>query len=147
MTASSIGRGALDLPVLEAENFLKMPSHKGTMDAPEALSVVWDAPESSTSEIVTLDSPADILDASLRRGGSSFEAVRDDISIKEAIMVSFLETAGSDTESAVVGSSEDPRENAPWTPPGECHAISHKLIQRVGENYISLDCSDFDLLI
>jgi hypothetical protein len=36
--------------------------------------------------------------------GSSFEAVRDDISVKEAVMVSFLETAGSDTESEVAGS-------------------------------------------
>jgi hypothetical protein len=125
---------------LEDENLPKLPSQKRTADAPEALALVespWDVPRSSTTGTDTpdtLDSPAAILGASLRRGGSSFGAVRDDISIKEAVMVSFLERAGSDTESEVAGSRGDPRENMPWSPPGESHAISHNLIQRVGEN-------------
>jgi hypothetical protein len=136
---------------LEDENLPKMLSQKRAADAPEALVLVesaWNAPGSSKATPDTLGSPVDILDASLRRGGSSFEAVRDDISIKEAAVVSFLETAGSDTESEVAGSRGDPREDMPWTPPGESHAISHKLIQRVGEQpdiEVFWTCSDLRL--
>jgi hypothetical protein len=114
----------------------KILNPKRFVDAPEALALIktpWVVPESSTIEITTLDSPADILDASLRRGGSSFEAIRNDISVKEAVVVSYLETTGSETDSEAAGSRSDPRERTPWTPPGEGHAISHALIQRVGE--------------
>jgi hypothetical protein len=140
---------------LEDDNLPKVPSQKRIVDAPEALALVespWNVYESSTAGIITpktLDSPADILDASLRRGGSSFKAVRDDITMKEAVVVSFLETAGSDTESEVAASKGDPRENMPWTPPEGSNAISYQLIQRVGKQpdvVASGTCSDVDLL-
>jgi hypothetical protein len=136
----------------EDQNFLKMPSLRTVVDAPEAIGLVespWNLPESSTIEVVTHDSLADILDASLRRGGSSFEAVRDDISVKEAVVISFLETAGSETESEA-GFKADPRENMPWKPPGGDHTISHELIQKVGQQtdiVVSWTCSDFYLFL
>jgi hypothetical protein len=111
-----------------------------TCDAVETLLVV-ETPladvEPSTDEKDSLKSPESIVDASLRRGGSSLEAVHNDILDKQrpesVSAVSWSET-GSEVESKTeskAGSDAAEEKQTPWTPPGAGHAASQKLIQKV----------------
>jgi hypothetical protein len=107
-------------------------SLKRAADAREALALVGSYSHVACGSS-NLDSPDDILDASLQRGGSSLDAVREDISAKEAAIISYLETVGSETDSEELGFGVDPREKPLWKPPGAGHAASQELIQKVCE--------------
>jgi hypothetical protein len=113
----------------------KMLSSQRAQDARETLALVespWVVPEPSLHGSASLKSPEDILDASLRRGGSSFEAVREDISMKESVLDSSSEASGSESGSKVK-SRGNPVEKIPWAPPGVGHTASQQLIQKVCE--------------
>jgi hypothetical protein len=118
----------------------KMPSSQRAQDARETLALVespWVVPEPSLHRSASLKSPEDIRDASLRRGGSSFEAVREDISMRESVLDSSSEASGSETDTesgskvksrGILGERE-----IPWAPPGVGYTASQQLIQKVCE--------------
>jgi hypothetical protein len=118
--------------VMEDGDLPKLPSLKTAADSPETLALIESPRAIAELETNSLDSPENILDASLRRGGSSLEAVREDMTDKEAVIVSFFEKVGSDseTESEAMFKS-DLEDQVPWTLPGADYAASHELVQRV----------------
>jgi len=93
--------------------------------------------EPSTDEKDSLKSPESIVDASLRRGGSSLEAVRDDISDKqrpESVSAVSWSEAGSEivpNTDSEAESNAAAGEQISWTPPDSGYAASQKLIQKV----------------
>jgi hypothetical protein len=123
-------RSCSGFPCVSAEdNILKMLSSTPMHDSPRFTSLGAAARSSGNDS----RSPESILDDSLRRGGSSLQALRADISAKgaEALTASL---ASSDTESeadAALELNALAAEQASWTPPGVGYVASRQLIQRV----------------
>jgi hypothetical protein len=101
-------------------------------DSPDILSLVEPHGEPLMNGSKTIDTPESILDDSLRQGGSSFQALREDISVKEAERIS-RSVSGSEASSETDSTASNARimEEMPWEVPRAGHAASQQLIQRV----------------
>jgi hypothetical protein len=102
-------------------------------DSPAFMSLVDTLSESPVGALKAIDTPESILDDSLRQGGSSFKALRNDISVKEAESAAESVT-GSEASSETGSTASNTRtimEKTPWAPPHAGHAASRQLIQRV----------------
>jgi hypothetical protein len=120
---------------------LRSTQTRDTLETLRLAEAPWVDMESSTNEMNFSESPEGALDVSLRRGGSSFEAVRDDISTKTRFPSETPTSSetGSEPEHSV--SSKDrysagAEEMKPWTPPEAGSTSSQKLIQKVSEQLV-----------
>lgn len=108
-----------------------------SFDAFEILSLVeepWVDQDPTEGEVSrNVDSPASILDETLRRGGSSFQSVREDIHLNQS--EPYIEwDSESKTETAARAASKARAINEmSWTPPAAGHMPSQELIQKVRE--------------